>query len=73
MDCAWCCIGHTSFVSEVEAVETVETVFHNFISPHAPFTIHTLLYGHADINYNLNNTIYLQTINYIESTKRFSL
>jgi hypothetical protein len=23
MDCAWCCIGHTSFVSEVEAVETV--------------------------------------------------
>ena len=62
---------HYFFVCPLYSVP--RTALHNFISPHAPFTIHTLLYGHADINSNLNNTIYLQTINYIESTKRFSL
>ena len=48
------------------------TALHNFVSPQAPFTLRTLLYGDDITNGNLNTNIYLQTIQYIESTKRFT-
>jgi hypothetical protein len=44
----------------------------NFIFPLAPVTLHTLLHGCNDIAPNVNNEIYLQTINYVEKTKRFT-
>ena len=51
---------------------TYKTALLNFISPNAPFTIKTILYGCDNTNPNLNKEIYLETIRYIENTGRFT-
>jgi len=51
---------------------TYRTALSNFISPNAPFTVNTILYGCENINPNLNKEIYINTIKYIENTNRFN-
>ena len=47
------------------------TILHNLVGPHAAFTLHTLLYGCTDLGFDLNKSIYLGAIKYINDTKRF--
>ena len=46
-------------------------ILHNLVSPCAPFTLHTLLYGCNDLDFDIKKRIYLGVIKYINDTNRF--
>ena len=47
------------------------TTLFNIVSPICSPTVHVLLNGCPELDFDLNKRLYLQTIRYIQATKRF--